>query len=56
MRNKKQRVFRMCGEARETLEHMMRACTEMRKSEKSREDVLNKDGKASEWIKKVKGM
>jgi hypothetical protein len=47
------RVCRMCGEKKETIEHMLNECVELREREESREEMLNEDGRGIEWMKKV---
>jgi hypothetical protein len=47
------RVCRMCGEKKETIEHMLNECVELREREESREELLNEDGRGIEWMKKV---
>ncbi|KAH0820494.1 hypothetical protein GEV33_002297 [Tenebrio molitor] len=47
------RVCRMCGEKKETIEHLLNECLELREGEESREEILNEDGKGIEWMKKV---
>ncbi|KAH0810075.1 hypothetical protein GEV33_012716 [Tenebrio molitor] len=46
------RVCRMCGEKKETIEHMLNECVELREREESREEMLNEDGRGIEWMKK----
>ncbi|KAH0811711.1 hypothetical protein GEV33_011080 [Tenebrio molitor] len=49
-----ERMCRMCREERETIEHMWRACGEMReKEEKERGEILNEDGREIGWMKEV---
>ncbi|KAH0807290.1 hypothetical protein GEV33_015500 [Tenebrio molitor] len=47
------RVCRMCGEKKETIEHMLNECVELREREECREEMLNEDGRGIEWMKKV---
>jgi hypothetical protein len=47
------RVCRMCGEKKETIEHMLNECVELREREESREEMLNEDGRGIEWMKNV---
>jgi hypothetical protein len=47
------KVCRMCGEEKETIEHLLNECVKLREGEESREKILNEDGKGIEWMKKV---
>jgi hypothetical protein len=51
------RVCRMCGEKKETIEHLLNECVELRERERdeSREEILNEDGRGIEWMKKLSG-
>jgi hypothetical protein len=45
---------RMPYEAKETIEHIWNECSEMRERErKERGEILNEDGKAIGWMKKI---
>jgi hypothetical protein len=47
----------MCGEKKETIEHLLNECVELREKERerdeSREEMLNEEGRGIEWMKKV---
>jgi hypothetical protein len=43
----------MCGEKKETIEHLLNECVELRERDESREEILNEDGRGIEWMKKV---
>jgi hypothetical protein len=43
----------MCGEKKETIEHLLNECVELRERDESREEMLNEDGRGFEWMKKV---
>jgi hypothetical protein len=47
------RVCRMCGEKKETIEHLLNECVELRERDESREEMLNEDGRGIEWMKNV---
>ncbi|KAH0819191.1 hypothetical protein GEV33_003600 [Tenebrio molitor] len=47
------RVRRMCGEKKETIEHLLNECVELRERDESREEMLNEDGRGIEWMKNV---
>jgi hypothetical protein len=47
------RVYRMCEEKKETIEHLLNECEELRERDESREEILNEDGRGIEWMKKV---
>lgn len=50
------RVCRMCGEGRETIEHMLNECNELKPSEEKRENLLNEDGRGLWWMKNIYDM
>jgi hypothetical protein len=39
------RVCRMCGEKKETIEHLLNECVELGEGDESREEILNEDGR-----------
>jgi hypothetical protein len=43
----------MCGEKKETIEHLLNECVELRERDESREEMLNEDGRGIEWMKNV---
>jgi hypothetical protein len=47
------RVCRMCGEKKETIEHLLNECIELRERDESREEMLNEDGRGIEWMKNI---
>ncbi|KAH0816956.1 hypothetical protein GEV33_005835 [Tenebrio molitor] len=47
------RVCRMCGEKKETIEHLLNECVELRERDESREEMLNEDGRGIEWMKNI---
>jgi exonuclease III len=47
------RMCRMCGEKKETIEHLLNECVELRERDESREEMLNEDGRGIEWIKNI---
>lgn len=51
--DEEERMCRMCGEGRETIEHMLRECTEMKEREESRAEILHEKGRGLEWMKQV---
>ncbi|KAJ3666596.1 hypothetical protein Zmor_002033 [Zophobas morio] len=52
-RGETDRRCRVCWREGETIEHMLEVCEGLRKSEDSREEVLNEDGSGLEWMKEV---
>ncbi|KAJ3640366.1 hypothetical protein Zmor_003668 [Zophobas morio] len=44
---------RICWREGETVEHMLEGCEGLRESEESREEGLNEDGRALDWMKEV---
>ncbi|KAH0821246.1 hypothetical protein GEV33_001545 [Tenebrio molitor] len=46
---------KMCGEKKETIEHLLNECVELRERDESREEMLNEDGRGIEWMKKQPG-
>lgn len=48
-----ERRCRLCGDEEETMEHMMRTCTEVREIEERVEDILDEDGRGLEWMKMI---
>ncbi|KAH0815458.1 hypothetical protein GEV33_007333 [Tenebrio molitor] len=42
------RVCRMCGEKKETIEHLLNECVELRERDESREEMLDEDGRGIE--------
>ena len=46
-------MCRMCGEGRETIEHMLHDCEESKEREESVTEILNEDGRGVEWMKEV---
>jgi hypothetical protein len=47
------RVCRMCGQKKETIEHLLNECVELRERDESREEMLNEDGRGIEWMKNI---
>lgn len=47
------RICRLCGEARETVEHLSRECVELKEREENTEYLLKEDGRGVEWMKLV---
>jgi hypothetical protein len=43
----------MRGEKKETIEHLLNECVELRERDESREEILNEHGRGIEWMKKV---
>jgi hypothetical protein len=41
------------GEKKETIEHLLNECVELRERDESREEMLNEDGRGIEWMKNV---
>jgi len=52
--DEKERLCRICGEGRETMEHMAKECIEMEAREERIEELLNGDGRGLKWMKEVK--
>jgi hypothetical protein len=38
---------------KETIEHLLNECEELRERDESTEEILNEDGRGIEWMKKV---
>jgi hypothetical protein len=46
-------LCRMCGEKKETIEHLLNECVELRERDESREEMLNEDGRGIEWRRRT---
>jgi hypothetical protein len=47
------RIGLECAEKKETIEHLLNECVELRERDESREEMLNEDGRGIEWMKNV---
>lgn len=48
------RVCRICSNIMETLEHILKESENIKEETKGRRHWLNRDGRGTEWMKKVK--
>ena len=48
-----ERVYRLYRKEKETVEHILKKCDEIKEREDSREEILEEDGRGLEWMREV---
>ncbi|XP_011881812.1 PREDICTED: uncharacterized protein LOC105569733 [Vollenhovia emeryi] len=52
-RKEEERVCRICGEKKETLEHLRSDCVETLRDDRNIKDILKDTGEGADWMRKV---